>query len=66
MSDNPHHPYTLEIAPSSRQAGFFDWAIRRYGKLIERSGGGKSSEDLARKDGEKAMERQFSAALERR
>lgn len=66
MSENPYHPYTLDVQPSARQAGFYEWVIRRHGTLIERSGGGKTSEDLARKDGEKAIERQFAAVAERR
>ena len=60
MTDNPTHPYTLEIIPSKKQAGLFEWALRRHGSLIQRSDRLHRSEAEARKDGEKAIERQFS------
>lgn len=61
MSENPFHPYTLEIQPGSKP-GTFQWAIRRSGKLIQRSDKIHRSEDDARKDGAKAVERQFTVA----
>ena len=62
MNDNPTHPYTLEVLPSKKKAGMFEWAIRRHGTLIERSDRLHRSEADAQKNGEKAMERQFSQA----
>jgi hypothetical protein len=61
MSDNPHHPYVLEIQPGPGP-GTFQWALRKSGKLLERSDRAFDSEQKARKDGEKAVERQFSDA----
>lgn len=53
------HPYTLDIQASSRSPGAFEWTIRRHGKLIQRSDRLQRSEEAARRDGEKALERQF-------
>jgi hypothetical protein len=57
--DNATYPYTLTIAPSERTAGHFDWAIRRHGKLIERSDRLYSSERSAQESGRAALERQL-------
>lgn len=54
------YPYTLEIQPSERSPGAFEWTIRRNGKLIQRSDRLQRSEEAARRDGEKALERQFT------
>jgi hypothetical protein len=59
MNENPTHPYELEIQPSVRSPGNFDWTIRRHGKLIQRSDRVQRTEEAARKDGERAVERQF-------
>lgn len=61
MNENPTHPYALEIQPGSK-AGTFQWIIRRSGKLIQRSDRSFPSEDAARNDGAKAIERQFADA----
>jgi len=60
MNENPTYPYTLEVLPSKKRAGMFEWAIRKHGTLIQRSDRLHRSEADARKDGEKAIERQFS------
>jgi hypothetical protein len=57
--ENATYPYTLTISPSERLAGHFDWAIRRYGKLIERSDRLHPSERSARESGQEALERQL-------
>ena len=62
MDDNAIYPYELEVQPSVRTPGAFDWAIRRHGKLIQRSDRLQRSEEAARKDGMKAVERQFLSA----
>jgi uncharacterized protein (DUF2249 family) len=62
MNDNSMYPYELEVQPSVRTPGAFDWAIRRHGKLIQRSDRVQRSEEAARKDGQKAVERQFLSA----
>jgi hypothetical protein len=55
-------PYTLEVTASERKPGQFEWTIRRQGTLIQRSDRIHRSEADAQKDGEKAIERQFSDA----
>ena len=35
--DTATYPYTLTISPSERLTGHFEWAIRRHGRLVERS-----------------------------
>ena len=61
MSESRTHPYVLGVQPASKP-GTFQWAIRKHGKLAQRSDKTFRSEDDARKDGEKAVERQFSDA----
>lgn len=63
--NSPTHPYSLEIMPGPKP-GTFQWTIRRHGKLIQRSDRIHRSEADALKDGEKAIERQFSDALSTR
>jgi hypothetical protein len=62
MSTGSTHPYTLDVKASDRTPGLFEWSIRRNGQLIQRSDRFQRSEDGARKDGEKAIERQFADA----
>lgn len=62
MNTDSMHPYSLDVKASDRTAGAFEWSIRRNGKLIQRSDRIQRSEDSARKDGEKAIERQFADA----
>ena len=59
MTINKHHPYSLDVQPS-KKAGLFEWTIRRHGSLIQRSDRIHRTEDDARKEGEKAIERQFA------
>lgn len=66
MTVNPFHPYTLEIIPSVRKPGSFEWAIRRSGKLVQRSDRFSRSEEDARKEGTKEIERQFSSSFTER
>ena len=30
-------PFTFELVPSKREAGGYHWAIRKHGKLVQRS-----------------------------
>src|SRR5919107_809156 len=36
-NDNLMHPYTLTVLPCEKPLGHFHWAIRKNGKLVERS-----------------------------
>ncbi|MFL5203743.1 MAG: hypothetical protein ACJ8B9_16845 [Microvirga sp.] len=55
--DNTTYPYTLTILPSEKRARHFDWAIRKHGKLLERSDRLHPSERAARENGEAALDR---------
>jgi hypothetical protein len=59
---NDTYPYTLDIIPSAKPAGHFDWAIRKHGKLVQRSDRAQPTEDAARKRGLAEIERQFVTA----
>lgn len=56
-TDNPTHPYTLEITPSPKGDGSVGWAIRMHGKMLERSDRMFRSEADALKNGRDAVER---------
>ncbi|WCS28859.1 hypothetical protein LOK46_32630 (plasmid) [Methylobacterium sp. NMS14P] len=40
--------FTFELVPSQREAGGYHWAIRKHGKLVQRSDTPLSTEDKAR------------------
>lgn len=56
MSDVPH-PYSIEVSPLTKPEGHFQWAIRRSGKLIERSDRPHRSEAEAFESAMEAVER---------
>jgi hypothetical protein len=62
MSDQEFHPYSLEVRESPNRPGTYEWMIRRNGKLLQRSDRLQASEDRARREGEKAIERAFAGA----
>lgn len=53
------YPYDLEVIPCQRSLGRFEWAIRKHGKLAERSDRSYPSEQAARQDGQGAIDRQL-------
>jgi hypothetical protein len=59
---NDMYPYTLDIIPCDKPAGYFNWAIRKNGKLVQRSDRAQPTEDAARKRGLAEIERQFATA----
>lgn len=66
MNDNDTHPYTLDVRASERKPGLFEWSIRRRGTLVQRSDRFHRSEEQARSDGIKAVERQLAAPVNTR
>ena len=50
-------PYTLEVTPNPRSEGAWQWAIRHYGKLIQRSDRANPSEAKARAQGMEQIEK---------
>ena len=57
--DTSTHRYSLTVLPSQRSAERFEWAIRKHGKLAERSDRSYPSERAALQDGQAALERQL-------
>ena len=51
------YPYTLEVARNLRSEGTWQWAIRKHGKLVQRSDRAQPSEAKARAQGEETIER---------
>lgn len=66
MSNDVPHPYTLEIIQLDKPAGHFGWALRRSGKLLERSDRAHPTEAKARESGMRAVESQMAPSLDRR
>ena len=60
MSLNQTHPYTLELSPSPKGDGSVGWAIRKHGKMLERSDRMYCSQQEALKSGQEAVERALS------
>ena len=57
MTDNPTYPYTLEILPPKAEGGTYQWAIRKNGKLAQRSDRSLPTEAKARQNGEAQIEK---------
>ncbi|HEV2605072.1 MAG TPA: hypothetical protein VGU24_15575 [Microvirga sp.] len=60
MSTNQTHPYTLELSPSPKGDGSVGWAMRKHGKMLERSDRMFRTQQEALKSGQEAMERALS------
>ncbi|MCJ2049217.1 hypothetical protein MKL01_05835 [Methylobacterium sp. J-070] len=57
MADEVPHPYSIEVSPLAKPEGHFQWAIRRSGKLIERSDRPHRSAEKAHESAMEAVER---------
>ena len=53
-------PYTLEIEPSKNPGGSYQWAIRKNGKLVQRSDRNHPTEAKARENGLAQIEKLLS------
>ena len=51
------YPYTLEDERNPRSEGSWQWAIRKHGKLIQRSDRALASETKARTQGTEMIEK---------
>ena len=59
------YPYTLEIGPNpARSDGAWQWAIRKHGKLMQRSDRAHPSEAKARAQGMEQIEKLLHGADE--
>jgi hypothetical protein len=66
MSDKATYPYTLEVIPAPKPAGHYQWAIRRRGKLVQRSDRAYGGEYDARKRGLAEIEKLLLGIDDRR
>jgi len=66
MSTDQTYPYTLEVFPTEKPAGHFQWAIRKRGRLIQRSDRSHPSESKAREKGQAELEGLLFGARNRR
>ena len=60
MNVNETHTYTLEIIPPKADGGSYQWAIRKHGKLAQRSNRNHHSEAKARENGMAQIEKLLS------
>ena len=60
MSMNQTHPYTLELSPSPKGDGSVGWAIRKHGKMLERSDRMYRTQHDALRNGQEAVGRTLS------
>ena len=58
-------PYTLEIEPPKSPGGSYQWAIRKNGKLAQRSDRSHPTEAKARENGLAQIERLLSGTDDR-
>jgi hypothetical protein len=66
MSKQETYPYALEVTPSTKKPGQFEWTIRQHGKLLQRSDRLYFSEEAARKNGMTEVERKLNGGDDRR
>ena len=66
MTENTFHPFTIEVAPLPGSKGKFGWAIRKNGKLLERSDRPHDNEDKAYASALSAVERAFRTPADAR
>ncbi|WP_043752498.1 hypothetical protein [Methylobacterium nodulans] len=66
MTDTSLHPFSIEVSPLISPKGKFGWAIRKHGKLLERSDRPHESEAKAHAQALAAVERAFRAGAELR
>ena len=66
MTDQETYPYTLEVTPAVKLTGHFNYAIRRHGKMVQRSDRAYAGEDKARERGLAAIEKLLLGIDDRR
>jgi len=60
------YPYTLEVTPAIKPSGHFSFAIRRKGKMVQRSDRAYPGEDKARERGLNAIDKLLLGIDDRR
>ncbi|GJD49726.1 hypothetical protein OPKNFCMD_2459 [Methylobacterium crusticola] len=64
-TDSKLHPYSLEILPPKVDGASYQWAIRKNGKLAQRSDRSLPSESKARENGLGQIEKLLSGMGDR-
>ena len=59
------HPYTLEVEPLKNTGGPYQWAIRKHGKLVQRSDRKHPTEAKARASGLAQIEKLLAGVGDR-
>ncbi|MCE4226962.1 hypothetical protein HCU64_24805 [Methylobacterium sp. C25] len=57
MTTEVPHPYSITVEPLTKPQGHYGWALRKHGKLAERSDRAFPSENKAFENAMKAVER---------
>lgn len=63
MQDTASTPYTIEISPITKPGGQYQWAIRKNGKLVERSDRPHPTEAKAEASALAAVERSMHSTV---
>lgn len=58
MTNEVPHPYSITVEPLTKPEGYFGWALRKHGKLTERSDRSFPTEAKAYENALKALERE--------
>jgi len=58
MTNEVPHPYSITVEPLKKPEGHFGWALKKHGKLTERSDRSFPSEAKAFESALKAIERE--------
>jgi hypothetical protein len=66
MNSSSTHPYTLQVSAVEKTARHFHWAIRKHGRLLQRSDRPQATEYDARKRGMAEIEKILHGGDERR
>ena len=64
MNETSIHPYTIEILPPKAEGGSYQWALRKNGKLVQRSDRSLPSEAKAHENALATVEKLLSGAGE--
>jgi len=66
MSNAVPHPYSIDVSPMAKPEGHYQWAIRKSGKLMERSDRPYRSEAKAHESAMEAIERAMKPGFDGR
>lgn len=62
QSETNIHPFTVEVIPPKEEGGAYNWAIRKHGKLAQRSDRSYPTEAKARASAMATVEKLLSGS----